>query len=267
MDEVAGQKVAEMLPKMLLKMMGALMENGIKSWQIYDNKYSIDLRIRFDHECKAMTAGSNVVYMQGSQADTTPTHTQPVSYCRKPPSHIKRDMNRRIARAKRQRLEDSDEIENERFDESKETIFDSYTSPEIICEPPREDTLLLSPVLPISIDFGSIKCNQIDNCEEKNVCKGEPEIKLPEVGFKCPNCDEVMENASHVCNEVADATEDAISENKSETTGASSYDKMQKEENKENNVEFLRNGLRERTKERLRQLEILKKNLSCVDPP
>ncbi len=80
MDEVAGQKVAEMLPKMLLKMMGALMENGIKSWQIYDNKYSIDLRIHFDHECKAMRAGSNVVYMQGSQADTTPTHTHSLSH-------------------------------------------------------------------------------------------------------------------------------------------------------------------------------------------
>ena len=70
MNEVAGQKVAEMLPKMLLKMMGALMENGIKSWQIYDNKYSIDLRIRFDHECKAMTGSSTYVYKQGSEADT-----------------------------------------------------------------------------------------------------------------------------------------------------------------------------------------------------
>ena len=65
MDEVAGQKVAEMLPKMLLKMMGALMENGIKSWQIYDNKYSIDLRIRFDHECKAMAGSSMYVYNPG----------------------------------------------------------------------------------------------------------------------------------------------------------------------------------------------------------
>ena len=59
-------------------MMGALLENGIKSWQIYDNKYSIDLRIRFDQECKAMTGSSRYVYKQGSEADTTtPTHTQP----------------------------------------------------------------------------------------------------------------------------------------------------------------------------------------------
>ena len=132
MDEVAGQKVAEMLPKMLLKMMGALMENGIKSWQIYDNKYSIDLRIRFDHECKAMAASSEFVYKQGSEADTTPTHTKPASYHRKPPSHIKRDLNRRIARAKRQRLDDSNEMENDRTFEPVES-FEYCISPESIC--------------------------------------------------------------------------------------------------------------------------------------
>ena len=261
MNEVAGQKVAEMLPKMLLKMMGALMENGIKSWQIYDNKYSIDLRIRFDHECKAMAASSEFVYKQGSEADTrsTPIHTQPASYHRKPPSHIKRDMNRRIARAKRQRLEDSDEIENERLDELKETI-DSCISPECICEPPYEDTLVLSPVLPISIDFGSLKRYQFDNCEE-NFHYREPERKLPEVGFKCPNCDEVMENVSHVCSEVTKATEeDAISENKIETTSAQSSDEEEKENDGEPLHNSMHNDLRERMKERLRQLEMMKEN-------
>ena len=64
------------------------------------------------------------IYKQGSDSDTRsiPTHIQTASYHRKPPSHIKRDVKRRIARAKRQRLEDSDETENERIDELKESI-------------------------------------------------------------------------------------------------------------------------------------------------
>ena len=86
MAEVAGRKVAEMYPKTLLKMMDVLGENGIRSWQIYNNTHSIDLRIRFYPECRAMAVSDNV-YVEGSEAARI--STQPGSFTRKSPSHTK----------------------------------------------------------------------------------------------------------------------------------------------------------------------------------
>ena len=51
MAAVTDYKAAENLPKVLLKMLNTLTENGVKTWHIYPDKVGIYVRIRFRH-CK-----------------------------------------------------------------------------------------------------------------------------------------------------------------------------------------------------------------------
>jgi len=160
-------------------------------------------------------------------------------------------MNRRIARAKRQRLDDSDGMENDRTFEPVES-FENCISPESICEPPQEETLVLSPVKPISIDFGILQYSRIDCDYEEKVLENQNKVidEEKDVGIqvsehddltivdhadmliptnmdvKCPNCDRVMESANHMCDDVPVAMD--ISSEKHEETDEEFENRMAK---------------------------------------
>ena len=78
MVEVAGYKVAECLPKTLLKMLDTLCEHKVKTWNIYPDQFGISVRIRFDighGEGSVSGAGGSLVYMQGNTTQNRQQHT------------------------------------------------------------------------------------------------------------------------------------------------------------------------------------------------
>jgi hypothetical protein len=208
MGTVVGNQIAGSLPKALQSMLNVLVaSNNLRSWQIYNDSLGISVRLRFDHDGGCVDRGDREgnVYMQSSQPNTA-QQTQPTAYCKKSPSHVKRDTHRKISRAKRQRTENFDEIEDERKSEVTQEHYGIVDSPTCVCEPPPEDTLILSPVMPISVDFVSDICDQavgpmlID--PEKNIESTQSHYdsdgEYKEL-LKCPNCDEMMA-WDHTCN-------------------------------------------------------------------
>ena len=152
------------------------------------------------------------------------------AYCKKSPSHVRRDTQRKVLRAKRQRM-DENEVESERQDDVNQGHFKhEIDSPHIICEPPSDDTLILSPLLPISIDFKTETETSAYNIDESSIMIDhenflENEIKIVETDshiggksggdVKCSNCDDIFE-WNHLCNildESVDAAEQQIGDN------------------------------------------------------
>ena len=159
MGTVAGNQIAGSLPKVLQSMLDVLVSsNNLRSWQIYKDTLGISVRLRFDPTVSSehdRDRKHGNVDMQGTEPGYT-QQTQATAYSKKSPSHVRRDTQRRISRAKRQRTE-SDDVENERENASILTQKECdhiMDSPTYVCQPPIEDTLTLSPVLPISLDFG-----------------------------------------------------------------------------------------------------------------
>jgi hypothetical protein len=206
MAEVAGNKVAECLPKTLLKMLDTLCEHEVKTWNIYSDRFGISVRIRFDIGEKV--AGSDV-YMQGTDQARQQHNT---AYTRKSPSQHRRDTERKILRAKKRKMEDVDrteensETENERKNEIKDrSIYQLDTPLEISCEPPVEDTLVLSPLSPIKLKFlqNELKCKtELGNVmvmEEDTYYDTNVQFVNEIVPPKCPNCYESVMKWDHVC--------------------------------------------------------------------
>ena len=93
MGTVVGNQIAGSLPKALQSMLNVLVaSNNLRSWQIYNDSLGISVRLRFDHDGGCVDRGDREgnVYMQSSQPNTA-QQTQPTAYCKKSPSHVKRD--------------------------------------------------------------------------------------------------------------------------------------------------------------------------------
>ena len=208
MGSVVENEIAGRLPKALQRMLDVLVAtNTLRSWQIYNDSLGISVRLRFDHDGGSVDRGDRQgnVDMQSSQPNTA-QQTQATMYCKKSPSHVKRDTQRKISRAKRQRTENLDEIEDERQSVVTQEHYEIVDSPICVCEPPPEDTLILSPVLPISVDFvtdiydqavGPILIDTEKNTESTQ-SRYDSDGEYKEL-LKCPNCDEVMA-WNHTCN-------------------------------------------------------------------
>ena len=205
MGEVTGHKVSGKFPKTLESMLDILLvENGLRSWSIYDDKFGVSVRLRFDSGMH--TDGAGIVDMQGTQANT---QANIHSYSRKTPSQIRRDTQRRTLRAKRQRTHSDNEIENERTNDVEENVSELFNTPiDVACEPPKEDTLQLTPLTPIKIEFGDTeRLCVIENGSELNQNEHQ-EMKESEHVVNCPNCDEPIEKWNHVCGEKTTVTSD-----------------------------------------------------------
>ena len=218
MGSVVETEIAGRLPKVLQQMLDVLVaSNTLRSWQIYNDNMGISVRLRFDGG-NADRGDMQGNVMIGSQPTTT--HVQTTAYCKKSPSHIRRDTQRKILKAKRQRL-DEVEIETERQDDANQVHFEhDIDSPNMVCDPPSDDTLTLSPLLPISIDFEEETYAYACDIDERRIMVEpekiiENEIKIGETGsqnvansdVKCPNCGEIFE-WNHIC-EILDESVDA----------------------------------------------------------
>jgi hypothetical protein len=243
MGSVVENKIAGSLPKVLQTMLDVLVStNNLHSWQIYNDSMGISVRLQFGHDGSVYRAGrQGSVDMRSSQQNTA-QQTQATAYCKKSPSHVRRDTQRRISKAKRQRTEDIDETENERQIEVTHDQYEINDSPTRVCEPPSEDTLILSPVLPISVDFGIVTLDQdeqeilidpeqgTDSTQYGSHCESEIESRAL---LKCPNCDEVMLEWNHVCEiseyvETAEETNDDKSENENDTKPLLNFDRIER---------------------------------------
>ena len=132
-----------------------------------------------------------------------------------------------------------DSAENERKCEVIQEEYDhKIDTPMSVCQPPSEDTLFVSPILPLSIDFGVAKCGQFYDLQHSHEEMSVP--KYDEISdcvsdsddtttltnpvqsmehVKCPNCDEQMLEWNHVCELEAEIPESAniVNEPKSPT--------------------------------------------------
>ena len=215
MGEVTGQKVAGMFPKTLETMLNILiLENGLRSWSIYDDKFGVSVRLRFDSGIHNSVAGH--VDIGSSHASTTTNNT----YRRKTPSQIRRDSQRKTMRAKRQRLHSQNEVENERSNNDEEVQKEIDDTPvNVECKPPEDDTLFMAPLTPIEIDFGGNESTCSD--QQHDISKEyEHQKRKPQKFAKCPNCDEVLEKWNHMCddNVTVISNDHDISSNESESS-------------------------------------------------
>jgi hypothetical protein len=195
--------------------------NNLRSWQIYNDRLGISVRLRFEHGGSSVAAGSTQgnVYMASTEPGST-QQTQATAYSKKSPAHVRRDTQRRISRAKRRRTE-SDGVENERKNESiliqEEIDHNIMESPTYVCQPPVEDTLTVSPVVPITLDFEMDTLDQFHDYPKSDelldhscdaaaaAVLSEPEQDTEIV--QCPNCNEKMEEWNHVCEIKSDISE------------------------------------------------------------
>ena len=147
--EVAENKVAEMFPKALQNMLNILVsQNGMRSWQVYSDFQGVSCRIRFGH-CDSVAS----IESAGSEAGHTATTTH-IAYCRKPPAQVRRDKHRRIAKAKRPRIESDSEVENERKNEIGDKSENRPDTPiQISCNPPADETIIMTPLSPIKVEY------------------------------------------------------------------------------------------------------------------
>ena len=206
MGEVAGYKVAECLPKTLLRMLDTLCEHDVKTWNIYPDQFGISVRIRFDiGEGNGSGAGSSLVYMQGS---TGQARQQPTTYTRKTPSQQRRDSERKILKAKKRKVEENSETENERNNEMEDQSTNQCDTPmEISCEPPVEDTLVLSPLPPMKLEFlqNELKCKtesgNVMILEEDSIEDTDMKLVNEIDPLKCPNCYKSIMKWDHVCDD------------------------------------------------------------------
>jgi len=200
MAEVAGNKVAECLPKTLLKMLDTLCENEVKTWNIYPDRFGISVRIRFDIGEECSVDGSSHVYMQAGEA----RQQHSITYSRKSPAQQRRDTKRKILRAKKRKVEDVDtteeisDTENERKNEITDTsVLDCDTPLEISCQPPVDDTLVLNPLSPVKLDFlkNEPKC-RIEPGDAMILQEASIDTNVQLVNeidpIKCPNCYESL---------------------------------------------------------------------------
>ena len=196
MGEVTGQKVAGMFPKTLETMLNILiLENGLRSWSIYDDKFGVSVRLRFDSGIHGSVADR--VDIESSHARTITNNT----YKKKTPSQIRRDSQRKTLRAKRQRLHSQNEVENERSnnDEQVQTKIDD-TPVKVECKPPGDETLFMMPLTPIEIDLGGNESTCSDQHPDMSKEYERQDLR-PQLFAKCTNCDESPEKCNHVCDD------------------------------------------------------------------
>ena len=207
MGEVAVYKVAGILPNTLQTMLNVLcIENGLRSWQIYEDKHGVSVRIRFDVDSAVNSACPD---------STTNVNTQQrhIAYTKKTPAQHRRDSKRKILKAKRPRLESETDIENERtFEHGNTSTLNCDTPVHVSCVPPAEDTITLEPLTPIRVNFENFEngydTRKIDAGDDFSIASIESETKSignEDVGVKCPNCNKNMVNWNHTCDENAEA--------------------------------------------------------------
>ena len=203
MGEAAAYKATGSLPKTLEKMLSTLvMENGLRSWQIYTDLHGISCRIRFG-------SGSHADHASSHPEHNSTTIQQHTAYQRKSPAQLRRENNRIIHRAsKRQRISDEHvaNIETERHADSDNfpTVFD--VSP--VCEPSKDDVMFKAPITPIKLALSEtettskMQYKEIDPPEIYEECvENVPKMIV------CSCCDQEMLDAFHICSNSSDIPE------------------------------------------------------------
>jgi hypothetical protein len=196
MDEAAGLKATEKLPKALLMMLSTLIdENGLRSWQIYTDNFGISARLRFGHCVDSVCADTEHASKSPSQKPNNKQSTN-TAYRKQPPAQQRRETNRKIHRAKRQRTLDEhfDEIEKERSSVACESPL-IHDSPVQICLEHDENSEFTAPITP------------------KVTLESEPDICDADFVIKCDCCGMEMTDSSHTCKLDTDSDADAETEN------------------------------------------------------
>ena len=214
MAEVADYKVAECMPRTFQTMLNVLCtENGLRSYQIYNDKFGVSVRIRFDCD----RSGAGIACMSRQQLNSTTKHTTNTSYVKRPPSHNRRETERKLLRAKRQRR-DIEEERNSDLDESHIRILES---PLKVCCERGEENIFVAPVTPLKMDM--LKAENSCKMSYDEHLRSSPKVIEEEVAdsvLKCPCCNEQMCDAFHTCklhSSFDTITDEEILDNSSET--------------------------------------------------
>ena len=199
MDEAAGLKATGKFPKALLIMLNTLIdENGLRSWQIYTDNFGISARLRFGHG-----GSSEFVYAENASSPLNQKTTTHTKYSKKTPAQIRRDSTRKTLKAKRQRIENDSDIENERSLEHGDVSAHKFDTPiHVSCVPPAEDVLFLEPLTPIKLDLVTKEydTHKMEAGEDLSVAYTNS-IESETGVIKCPNCNENMLDWDHICHE------------------------------------------------------------------
>ena len=105
-------------------------------------------------------------------------------------------------------MDENSETENERKYEIEDISINQCDTPlEISCEPPVEDTLVLSPLSPMKLEFSqhepTCRIEPGDSMILEEASTNETNVKfVDEIDpIKCPNCYESIMKWDHVCND------------------------------------------------------------------
>ena len=195
MGEAAGYKATGSLPRTLENMLSTLvMENGLRSWQIYTDVHGISCRIRFG-------SGSHASTQPAHNSKTMPQHT---AYTRKSPAQLRRENNRIVHKAKRQRTL-SENIETERYADIDKLPEVIGISP--VCEPSNDDVIFKAPITPIKLVLPDSETTVMHYKEIASPEIHEESTKNSSHMPVCSCCDEEMMDAFHTCSIVDDISE------------------------------------------------------------
>jgi len=230
MGEVADYKVAGILPNTLQTMLNVLiLENGLRSWQIYDDKFGVSVRVRFGSDSQpssSVTCPDSSLNIHAKPFHSTTKHT-PASYTKKPPAQYRRENARKIMKAtrplKRQRTIDEHltPIEQERASDMITTDVSMCESPMICCDR-LENDIWVAPVSPIQIELNTQRsCSLMYGTNLVSSPVADLSGKTDDVLVKCPCCGEEMEDASHMCSlDASSDSSDTVSDFEKERNGS-----------------------------------------------
>ena len=217
MEAATGTKPGVELPQPLQTLLAVLMrENSIRSWSLYSEYIGTTLKIRFDTAAIAERQSP----MHDRHVNTTEGAAH---YTRKGPAKLRRDRHRAlktIHSKKRPRIDD-EESEPEVAREAENILDEPIDSPEIVATDRYEDSLVLLPMTPIQISLEPTESNMCEIPASKLIVKDQCLDKKSDgarkiVAIECPNCNELMTNASHVCDDVSTIIDESFENDENE---------------------------------------------------
>ena len=201
MAATTGKEPSVELPKQLQDMLEVfLRDNCVRSWSVYSEHIGSTIKIRLQ-PVAAMLAVQPQPHRQHVNKTITatgiPAVTPTMHYSRKSPCHVKRDIQRCN---KRPRVHSSPE--SARIDDVS-AILGQLDSPESVSCERGEESLVLSPVVPIEIKFTKNDSDELNACK---ISDGDVLIKPKSVPVdetkiivRCLCCDEEFADENHTC--------------------------------------------------------------------
>ena len=222
MEAATGKQPAVELPKQLRNMLDVfLRDNLVHSWSVHSENIGSTIKIRLQPVA--------VIALSSKQPGTSQPLTQHVNtapvlhFTKKTPCQLRRDKQRCNKRPRMLSSPESPRIAD------MSALMGHLDSPDIVSCERGENSLVVSPIMPIVLSFDNIdplcaihQGKVLETYHDDNLDIVEEQEDhdwtslIPGMDVKCPNCDKVMESALHICDDVSTVTEENYDESSTE---------------------------------------------------